>query len=186
MNIGVSKKGTLDSPTTTPEIFKVADVDNDLHLEKIEINDVNKKYLDQDQVESLTSITKSNGDVLIKTKGVKDPLNMKDDYKDFIYEVINMISSIGFDELYEYFSTNKDKSYDDLILNSPLMKHSIDNYEIEKEIIKFEPMAFGGPPCKFCKESNTKVVTMQLRSRDEGETIIYVCGSNACGRSWRN
>ena len=185
MNLNVGKKGILPLQPDSPSVLETEEIDNDLHLNKIKRNVEGGKFLNENQVENLLSITKNDGSKLIQVKDFKSSVDFKDDYADFIYELMNIISSLKFDELYNYFYNNSNKNYNDLILNSPLMKDSIKEYEIEREIIKFEPTIFGGPPCKFCKESNTKVVTMQLRSRDEGETVIYICGSNACGKSWR-
>ena len=130
-----------------------------------------------DQLNNIKMLKYKNGEPLVSD-------NTNPNHNDVFYEIINRIEKIGYNMLYVFLSSHVWKDEQDLYFSFPEFDSASYKYKkfIEEQFAVKEVVA-GLYICKACKSDKTISFTAQLRSRDEGETVIIEC--TACGNTWK-
>ena len=110
------------------------------------------------------------------------PINVK--YNDILYEVINRIRKNGFDPISKILTSKIWNNEEDLYFSLPEYDSAVFKYNnfIEEQYDVREVIS-GLYKCKRCKSDKTTSFTVQLRSRDEGETVKINCTN--CGLNYK-
>ena len=122
-----------------------------------------------EQLGTLSQLKYSNSELIF-------PVNVKDN--NILYEVIYRIKEKGFDVVNAILTSKIWKNEEDLYFSFPEFDSAIYKYNkfIEDQFDVKEVMS-GLYKCKRCKSDKTTSFTVQLRSRDEGETTKVYCTS---------
>lgn len=93
-----------------------------------------------------------------------------------IHEMSYLLKSIGFTETYNYLTSRIWNTSKEIILDAPTLAQARKNAkeEIIKSQEKFNAVE-GIFTCPYCGSKRTIVVTLQLRSNDEPETVVSTC-----------
>lgn len=101
---------------------------------------------------------------------------------DIIYEVVNIIHQIGFDETMKYLSTTK--SPDMLMWESPTLQKARDKFYVDLEISKEKERGIKGVGrCGKCGGTELAIHEQQTRSADEAMTVFFRCIQ--CNNRWK-
>ena len=117
-------------------------------------------------------------------------LSLQDRY--FIYEVVNMINSLGYEETYNFLN----KKWDEIIpagsakilrkkilLRSPLLEDAHEKQKLDMEIYRENiDVSKGAVDCPKCSSGETISVESQRRSADEPMTVHVTCIQ--CRHKW--
>ena len=122
-------------------------------------------------------------DKLMKLKFNSDTLfNLKE--RDFILEAIDILSTLGFEDGYQYLKRAvKEQTRDLIIRNSPIFESSRKRnfLEITKDLRTVKVESYKA--CPKCKQFHVDSFSKQVRSGDEGETTFNKCTD--CGHQWK-
>ncbi len=138
----------------------------------LEINEP-KINITVEQLNNIKKITFKNGEFLMNNN-------------DIYYEVVNRIINQGYDTIYTFLTNKIWNDKEDLYFSLPEFESSKYKYNkfIEEQFMTRDVVE-GLYICKnvACKSNKTESYTIQMRSRDEGETVVVRC--TACGTFWQ-
>ena len=138
------------------------------------------QLVDYNQAIALTNIKFSSGEPVLT-------LN----YRYFIYEVINLLSSLDYDIVYNFLSTDWIKVFGNIsdirkkiLLENPLLEPAKQKLQMDMEIYRNKlDVGVGVFSCKRCLSKETISLEVQNRSADEQMTVKVTCIH--CGYKWR-
>ena len=119
-------------------------------------------------------VTPEQADALIslKTLAGEPILVMPDNFLD----MMALIRDRGYDETYQYLTSNRNLSSTDLVFQSPLFKRAQNQYQIDAELLRNKPIETrSDEPCTRCGSFNVLITQEQTRSADEAMTTIRKC-----------
>ena len=129
-------------------------------------------------------IEKKKLDLLLKLK-IKGEQMFSLNSEDFLVEAIYLMSSLGFDESYQFFKSQQDtKDRKSIIKNCEYFKDSKRRAFLETtkdlRIEKVESYI----KCPKCKDNQVDTESRQTRSGDEAQTDFHTC--RVCNYKWQN
>ena len=135
-------------------------------------NSEGSKLLTPNQVNDLMSLQFSDGELM---------LTLEDRY--FVYEVVNMVNSIGYDATYNFLSVDWIAVFgpvydirDKIILVNPLLEQAKMKQLMDLEVLTGQiEVSKGDVDCRRCGSEETISVSKQSRSSDEPMTIKVTC-----------
>ncbi len=135
-------------------------------------NSEGSKLLSPNQVNDLMSLQFSDGELM---------LTLEDRY--FVYEVVNMVNSLGYEPTYNFLSVDWIAVFgpvydirDKIILVNPLLEQAKMKQLMDLEVLTGQiEVSKGAVDCRRCGSEETISVSKQVRSADEGMTIKVTC-----------
>ena len=135
-------------------------------------NSEGSKLLTPNQVNDLMSLQFSDGELM---------LTLEDRY--FVYEVVNMVNSIGYDATYNFLSVDWIAVFgpvydirDKIILVNPLLEQAKMKQLMDLEVLTGQiEVSKGAVDCRRCGSEETISVERQQRAADEPMTIKVTC-----------
>lgn len=141
-------------------------------------------------IDILSSIKKEDGTDLITISEAENLSNLKFENgeniltlqdKNFLYEIIWMLTKVGYEKTYNFLSTNWEKIFGPqnirkkILFENPLLAPAREQFDLYMEIFKSKIEVSAGEKCKKCKSENTISISAQTRSADEAQTIKIQC-----------
>jgi len=159
--------------STAPRLARLAIQQPDINAVIGGITFENGTKLTSNQISDLLSIRYSNGQPVITLQD-----------RDILYEMMNLINKIGWEEGYRYLvqSTFPDKT--SVILENPLLQKERQQLYADMENYRNRPITGKGAyKCGKCGSEETISAEKQTRSADEPMTVHVTC--TACNNRWR-
>ncbi len=114
------------------------------------------------------------------------------DYPDFVYEIVNLLIVIGYEQTFNFLNKDWTEIFGDtvnqsdirkkILFRSPLLKNTQEKFISDLQI--FENVSVeAGEKCKRCGSEQTISTVKQTRSCDEAATIEITCLE--CRFHWR-
>ena len=126
--------------------------------------------LTKEKVNNLTNLKLEDGEKL---------LDMSEKW--FIYEVVWILSKVGYEKTYNFLSADWEKVLGrhnirkKMLFENPLMEKTKEKFALDMEIYRTKSDVKVGEKCKKCGSDSTMSVELQVRSSDEAMTIKIIC-----------
>lgn len=131
----------------------------------------NTPLVNYDQALALTNLKFETGDNI---------LTLED--RPFVYEIINMLHTLGYEIVYNFLSVGWEKvlgSYDlrkRILFENPLLNKPKSKMDMDMEIYRNKiDVGIGAVNCPRCHSQETMSVEKQTRSADEQTTVRCTC-----------
>ncbi len=120
--------------------------------------------LSSEQIKVLMSFKNSNN----------EDINIMND-KDLIYEMIGLINDIGYNKVLTLFKNKHKVSNDKMFFDLDIYNDEREKYLEDIKKLREKIQLTNGKRCTKCGNNNTLTNERQMRSGDEGATIINFC-----------
>ena len=160
-------KLSINNPNKTPVITNAPE----LSISSVQENE---SSLTSEQFSNIKKLKYKNGEYLVTD-------NYR--YNNIYYEIVNRVNKFGYDKVYKFLISKMWENEEDLYFNFP--EFEIPEFKYRKfldEQFAVREVIEGLYTCK-CGSKKTISFTVQLRARDEGETVFVEC--TACNNSWK-
>lgn len=166
--------GTAKSPVgaqipATPRLEKTQTIDT--LLGGLRIGET--KILNEEQIRQLKSVTYDNGTPIVSLEN-----------RSLLYEIIGMITKIGYDTVYQYLTSRAWTNGQDIVFLAPTLLQTRDKVLSDADAFKrkIKP-GKGVAKCGKCGSEEVYTAEKQTRSADEPMTIFFTCAH--CSARWR-
>jgi DNA-directed RNA polymerase subunit M/transcription elongation factor TFIIS len=120
--------------------------------------------LTEEQIKVLTSFKNAND----------EDINIMND-RDFIYEMIGLINDIGYSKVISLFKSKKTITSDKMFFELDIYNDEREKYFDDIKKLRQKIQLTNGKRCTKCGNKNTLTSERQMRSGDEGATVINFC-----------
>jgi DNA-directed RNA polymerase subunit M/transcription elongation factor TFIIS len=120
--------------------------------------------LNEEQIKTLMSLKNTEG----------EDINIMND-RDFIYEMIGLINDIGYNKVLALVKNNQSHMNDKLFFDLDIYNEEREKYYDDIKKLREKIQLTNGKRCTKCGNKNTLTNERQMRSGDEGATVINFC-----------